>query len=176
MVNRRGFPGSRPMPSAGRTFLAAFGFYTRNGASQPGLDCVLEFHLTALPFHAVDGFALLVQGDVVAGNVFLLTIVGDKVVQQALAARVRAFGVVEIDTGERVLKNGRRLPGGPHRPAVAALLEKTKFEPEYVEDVAFVRGHDAPPPGRGNGWSPPVLVLIVGGDLHRGGDRTHRGQ
>src|SRR5215472_6060784 len=175
MVNRRGFPGSRLMPSAGRTFLAAFGFYSLNGASQPVLDCLLEFHLTTLPFHAVDGFALLVQGDVVTGNAFLLTIVGDKVVQQALAARVRASGVVEIDTGERVLKNGRRLPGGPHRPAVAALLEKTKFEPEYVEDVAFVRRHDAPPPGSAKG-GPTLLDLMVGGGLVRGGDRPHPGQ
>src|SRR5437764_384162 len=55
------------------------------------------------------------------------------------------FGIVEVQTRQRVLENGRRFPGGAYGASIATLLQKAEFELEDFQDVTFVVRHRAPP-------------------------------
>lgn len=162
--------------------LRAFLFDALDRISQPVLDGFFKLNLIALAFHGLHGFSVAIERDVVAGNVFALASGGHKVGEQALAARMGALRIVEVDAGERVLKDGRGLPRRSHRAPIASLLEEIQFELEDVEDVTLINGHDAPPRAVGAvtpAWSvfsvgmhtDSVMGLTGFGDQHHTGNR-----
>src|SRR5438132_12042834 len=81
----------------------------------------------------------------VTGDVFCLGLARHKVGKKARAAWMWTFGIVEVQTRQRVLENGRRFPGGAYGASIATLLQKAEVELEDFQDVTFVVRHRAPP-------------------------------
>src|SRR5207253_3707599 len=77
----------------------------------------------------------------VTGDVFCLGLARHKVGKKARAAWMWTFGIVEVQTRQRVLENGRRFPGGAYGASIATLLQKAEFELEDFQDVTFVVRH-----------------------------------
>jgi hypothetical protein len=65
--------------------------------SEPLLDRSLHFGLMSLPFHAVDGFALLIQWDEVTRYILVEERSRDEIYEKTLATGVRSLWKIEIE-------------------------------------------------------------------------------
>jgi hypothetical protein len=81
-------------------FMGPIRLNAMNHVPKPILNGFLQFRLRVLAFHAIDGLPVLIQRNMVAGDVFVAATGWDKVRQQALAAGMRSCRIVKIDAGE----------------------------------------------------------------------------
>jgi hypothetical protein len=73
-----------------------------------------------------------------AGNIFVPILGWNQVMEQTCGAGIWPLGIIEVDTGKRVLKDGGRPPRSAHRAAIAALFQEVQFELEYFQNVAII--------------------------------------
>ena len=84
----------------------ALTFQTRDGRAQPVFQGFFHLHLVGVTLQAVDRLPLLVEGNEMAGNALFPRFTRHKIGEETLAAFVRARGIVEIQAGSGILKDG----------------------------------------------------------------------
>ena len=88
-----------------------------------------------------NGIALLIQRDVMAGNVVSPEFLRHEVIQQALMAGVRTRGVSMVRTGERILEDGCRAPRRAIPISIATLLDEIQLVAQNFQHVSLIFRH-----------------------------------
>jgi hypothetical protein len=107
---------------------------------KPCLQCRFYFGRRVLTAHAVDRFAIPIQGDKVAGIHFLTERFRNELKKPALRARGSAFNIQTIGTGGRIEKHRNRPPG--QSSTVAAALQERQFPLQQIHDFQWGFRHN----------------------------------
>jgi hypothetical protein len=121
--------------------LCQFIFQLQDGAVEPFEQGFFSRFAVALFLQGGNCFALGIERDVMARDIFLQVLVGDELPQKAIAARMAPHGLPDIDAGDGVTKQLFRLPWGAHGAPVAYIPEDAPFLLQLLDHVPKIVSH-----------------------------------
>jgi len=92
-------------------------------------------------FQFRDAVALLVERDELAGDVFVLMVLGYPFPQQAFVARMLLYLFSDVQAGDGIAKDAFLFPRRAHRTSIAAIFYDVSLEFKLVYNLFEVGRH-----------------------------------
>src|SRR5215469_2496933 len=119
-------------------FPGAFRFNPRDRALEPVLYVLPKLFFRPRRIYRI---SMLIQRDVMAGNVVCAVLLGHKVVKQTLMAGMRAGRVPMIGTGKRILEDRSGPPWRAIPISIATLLDEIQFIAQNFQHIPLIFRH-----------------------------------
>src|SRR6516164_4957042 len=123
-------------------FLGASRLDPRNRSLQPVLHVLAKLFFR---LRCGDRISVLIQGDVMARNIFVAELLGNEVIQQALMASVRTRRIPVVGTRQRVLEDRSGPPRRAIPTSIATLFNEIQFIAQNLKCISLIFRHNCLP-------------------------------